>query len=172
MIYLLVSFGLLLHILFWGGGLALLITPARWRPFWPIWIAPCGVVLQSAVVWMGAHSPLAGTNEYAWWTELLPLGLLIWGLRRRGRLRCGREAARFRVLGVIMAGCLLLLTLPLARIAKTLTTASLGSCDAADYAAGARVFQEFSSNDRSGFMGLTEVVLRRFVFLTQKTDIF
>jgi hypothetical protein len=158
MIYLLVSFGLLLHILIWGVGLALLATPVRWRRFWPVWIAPCGIVLQSAVVWSGAHTPLAGTDVYGRWTLLLPLALLAWGVKRRGMGQCGRDLRRFAGLGVLMAVCLLLLTLPLARLSRDLTTASIGSCDAADYAAGARVFQEFASNDRNGFLGLTEVV--------------
>jgi hypothetical protein len=39
-----------------------------------------------------------------------------------------------------------------------LTSISLGSCDAADYAAGARVLKEFSRADRGGFLGLVEVV--------------
>ena len=158
MIYLLVSFGLLLHILIWGVGLALLVTPARWRKFWPVWIAPCGVVLQSAVVWLGAHTLLVGTNAYGRWTELLPVSLLLFGLARRGLRQSGRDLRRFAGLGGLMVFCLLLLTLPLARVAHDLTTVSIGSCDAADYAAGARVFQEFASNDRSGFLGLTEVV--------------
>ncbi len=158
MIYLSVSFGLLLHLLFWGIGLALLVTPARWRRYWPVWIAPCGIALQSAVVWLGAHTTLAGTDVYAWPTEVLPAALLAWGLIQRGVFRSGRELKAFTGLGIIMAVCLLLLTLPLSRVSKMLTTASIGSCDAADYAAGARVFQEFASNDRSGFIGLTEVV--------------
>ena len=158
MIYLLVSFGLLLHILIWGVGLALLATPARWRKFWPVWAAPCGIVLQSAVVWIGAHTTLAGTDVYARWAELLPVVLLVIGLGRRGLLQSGRDLRRFAGLGGIMALSLLLLMLPLARVARELTTVSIGSCDAADYAAGARVFQEFASNDRSGFLGQTEVV--------------
>ena len=158
MIYLVVSFGLLLHILIWGVGLALLVTPARWRRFWPVWVAPCGVALQSAVVWLGAHTTLAGTDVYARWAELLPVALLIFGVGRRGVRQCARELRQFAGLGVLMAVCLLMLTVPLARAARILTTASIGSCDAADYAAGARVFQEFASTDRSGFLGLTEVV--------------
>lgn len=158
MIYLLVSFGLLLHILFWGIGLSLLVTPARWQKFWPVWIAPCGIALQSAVVWLGTHTTLPGTDAYAQWTELLPVGLLIWGLRRRHTHRSAQDLRRFAGLASLMAVCLVLLTLPLARAARELTTVSIGSCDAADYAAGARVFQEFASNDRSGFLGLTEVV--------------
>ena len=158
MIYLLVSFGLLLHILIWGVGLALLVSPRRWRRFWPVWIAPCGVVLQSAVVWLGAHTTLAGTDAYGRWAELVPVVLLAVGLARRGVRPAARELRRFGGLGTLMALSLLLLTLPLARVARDLTTVSIGSCDAADYAAGARVFQEFASNDRSGFLGLTEVV--------------
>ncbi len=158
MIYLLVSFGLLLHILIWGVGLALLLTPVRWRRFWPVWIAPSGIALQSAVVWLGAHTTLPGTDAYARWTEVLPVVLLVFGVGRRGAWKSVRDLRRFAGLGVLMAVCLVMLTVPLARTARILTTASIGSCDAADYAAGARVFQEFASNDRSGFLGLTEVV--------------
>jgi hypothetical protein len=38
------------------------------------------------------------------------------------------------------------------------TTVSLGSCDAADYGAGARVLQEFARTERGGFLGQQEVV--------------
>lgn len=158
MIYFLVSFGLCLHILLWGAGLAMLLTPSRWRKFWPIWMAPCGVALQSTVVWLGAHSSLPGTNVYAWWAELIPVLLLWWGVRRLGLSGVGRSLLRLSGLWAVMALCLSLLTIPLAQAGRSLTTMSLGSCDAADYAAGARVFQEFASTDRSGFIGLTEVV--------------
>ena len=57
-----------------------------------------------------------------------------------------------------MAATLALLVFPLSRASRDLTTNSLGSCDAADYAAGARVLQEFAHGDRGGFLGLTEVV--------------
>ena len=153
MIYFWVSFGLAFHLLFWGAGLALLCAPKRWRRFWPIWMAPAGMALQSIVVWIGAHTAMAGTDVYAWWSELLPLGLLIWGLKRTGTREALQALLRFSGLWAVMALCLTLLTLPLAYSSNLLTTASIGSCDAADYAAGARVFQEFSSNDRAGFMG-------------------
>lgn len=158
MIYLLVSFGLLVHCLFWGAGLALLATPARWSRLWPLMIAPCGLALQSAVVWLGAHTTLPGTDSYAHWTLLLPGGLLLWALRRRGVRRYGCDLRQFAGLAMVMGLCLVLLTLPLALASKLLTTVSIGSCDAADYAAGMRVFKEFASNDRGGFLGLTEVV--------------
>ena len=158
MIYFCVSFGLALHLLFWGAGLAMLCAPKRWGRFWPIWIAPAGVALQSIVVWVGAHTTMAGTDVYAGWSELLPLGLLILGLRRSGWREALRGLTRFAGLWAVMALVLTLLTLPLAYSSNLLTTSSIGSCDAADYAAGARVFQEFSSTDLTGFMGQTEVV--------------
>ena len=58
----------------------------------------------------------------------------------------------------LVAGCLALAVLPLALASRELTTLSLGSCDAADYAAGARVLQEFARDERGGLLGLTEVV--------------
>ena len=57
-----------------------------------------------------------------------------------------------------MAVVLVVVVTPLAGAADFLTTISLGSCDAADYAAGARVLMEFARSDRTGFLGLTEVV--------------
>ncbi|HNC23441.1 MAG TPA: hypothetical protein PLU52_04480, partial [Opitutaceae bacterium] len=60
--------------------------------------------------------------------------------------------------GLVMVLALGALVRPMAQASKMLTTVSLGSCDAADYAAGARVLQEFARGDRSGFLGLTEVV--------------
>lgn len=157
MLYFTVSFALLLHVMLWGVAPAMLVTPRRWRPYWPVWIAPAGLALQSLVVWVGAHTALGGTDAYGRWSLLLPLALLIWALWRQGCASLGR-LRRFAGLGVVMAGCLVLLTLPLSRISPELTTASIGSCDAADYAAGARVFKEFASQVRSGFIGLEEVV--------------
>lgn len=146
-----------LHILFWGLGLAWLITPSRWLRFWPVWVAPAGIALQSAVVWVVAHTSITGTNAYAWGAEMLPLSLLVLGWRRVKP--CRAAPRRFGVLGGIMLFCLIIITLPLDRAGNHhLTTASMGSCDAADYAAGARTFKEFSASDHLGFMGQTEVV--------------
>ena len=157
MAFFLVAFGLLLHVLFWGTGLALLATPRRWRSCWPVFCAPAGLALQSATVWAGAYAGLTGTNAYGHASEALPLLLLGLGLWRRGG-GAGRALARFGGLGVVMAATLTLLVFPLSRASRELTTNSLGSCDAADYAAGARVLQEFARGDRTGFLGLTEVV--------------
>jgi len=158
MIYFVVAFGLLLHVLFWGVGLAVLAMPRPWRRFWPVLAVPAGFALQSLVVWAGAYANLPGTNSYAWWSEMIPAGLLMVAWRRRGlRAWCG-DAGQFGVVVAVMAGCLGAIVLPLALAAKGLTTVSLGSCDAADYAAGARVFMEFARSDRGGFLGLTEVV--------------
>lgn len=157
MAFFLVAFGLLLHVLFWGTGLALLATPSRWRHCWPVFCAPAGLALQSATVWAGAYAGLPGTNAYGRISLVLPLALLGLGLWRRGG-GAGRAFARLGGLWIVMAATLTLLVFPLSRASRELTTNSLGSCDAADYAAGARVLQEFAHGDRGGFLGLTEVV--------------
>lgn len=156
--YVLAAFLLCLHILMWGAGLAMLVVPWRWRKCWPALSAPAGVALQSAVVWIGAHTDWPGTDSYAWWSLVLPLGLLGLGMRRMRWVNMKSAVRRWWAVGAIMAVCLTVLTLPLEWASNTLTATSLGSCDAADYAAGARVFKEFASSDRSGFLGLTEVV--------------
>lgn len=158
MIHFTVAFGLLLHVLGWGAGAALLLMPRPWRRFWPVLILPAGLALQSAVVWGGAHTDWPGTASYAWWSELIPVALLVAGLRLHGLRAAVADLGRFGVVGAATAGCLALLVLPLALASTGLNTVSLGSCDAADYAAGARVLGEFASTSREGFIGLTEVV--------------
>jgi hypothetical protein len=158
MIHFLVAFALLLHVLFSGAGVAMLVVPRPWRRFWPVLVFPAGVALQSAVVWAGAHLGLRGTLAYGWWSELIPLALLVAGVRMRGWQAVLTDVNRFGVVWAAVGGCLLLLTLPVAIASRGLTTLSLGSCDAADYAAGARVLMEFARTDRIGFLGLTEVV--------------
>ncbi len=153
-----VAFALLLHVLFWGAGAAMIVMPRRWSRFWPVLIVPAGLGLQSAVVWFGAHLGWRGTLAYAGWSELVPLAALAIGLRMRGWRRVVTDLGRFGVVWGIVAGCLGLLVLPVAVASRSLTTLSLGSCDAADYAAGARVLMEFARTDREGFLGLVEVV--------------
>lgn len=161
MLYYLIAAALVAHTVFWGLGLSWLVLPRVWRRWWWALAPGLGIALQSAVVWAGVHTPLAGTNSYAVWTELLPLGLLL-----AAGFRLGWPALRARLLGAGGAGGMVLLCVlagwvllwPMAqRGGWTLTSSSLGSCDHADYAAGARVFQEFSKDDRTGFLGLTEV---------------
>ncbi len=158
MMTLAVAFGVMIHVLFWGAGLAMLAMPGRWRRFWPVLVAPAGFVLQSLVVWAGAHANLRGTDSYGWASELLPVTLLAVAIGRRGLRNAVADLGRFGLVFAAMAACLGALALSLALAAKGLTTVSLGSCDAADYAAGARVLQEFARTDREGFLGLTEVV--------------
>jgi hypothetical protein len=152
-----VAFGLLLHEFFWGVGLALVLMPRRWRPFWPALALPAGLALQNLVVWCGAYADLNGTQAYAVPCEIIPVLLLIAGLRVRAA-RLWRELTAWLPVGAVASGVLAALVYPLTQAAKGLTSASLGSCDAADYAAGARVLQSFAHGDRSGFLGLTEVV--------------
>ncbi|HYP18020.1 MAG TPA: hypothetical protein VEQ65_12485 [Opitutus sp.] len=157
MYYFAVGFGAWLHVFFWGAGLAMWSMPRPWARFWPVLACPAGLALQSLVVWLGAYAGFAGTDVYAWWAEALPLVLLVAGGRRRGG-RAAREIGRFAGLWLLMAANLAVLLTPLARAARGLNTLSLGSFDAADYAAGARVLKEFAHADRAGFLGLTEVV--------------
>ena len=186
MIHFPVAFALLLHVLWWGAGLAMLAMPRGWRRFWPVLVVPAGLALQSAVVWAGAMGGLKGTNGYAWWSEVVPVVLLAVGVGRVGRGGKGSPASgllpwvwgrgqgspasgllprrawvdmqRIGVVWLASVGVLGLVVVPLAWASQTLTTISLASCDAGDYAAGARVLQEFARTDRSGFLGLTEVV--------------
>ncbi len=156
--YFLVVLVLILHLWVWGAGAAILLMPQPWRRHWPVFCAPMGLALQSAVVWAGAYANLAGTDVYARWSEVIPLLLLAGALWRHGSAPMGRALSRYWALGLMTAVDACLLALPMALASRTLTTSSLGSCDAADYAAGARVLQEFARSDRSGFLGLTEVV--------------
>ena len=87
MVYFLTAMGLLLHIVLWGAGAAILLTPRPWRIWWPVFCAPMGLALQSAVVWAGAYSGLAGTNVYSGWCELIPVFVLAAALWRRGASR-------------------------------------------------------------------------------------
>ncbi len=161
MLYYLTAAALVLHAYFWGAGLSWLALPRPWRPFWWVFAPGFGLALQSAVVWVGAHTSAAGTDSYAAASELLPLGLigLAWKWQGGGRtlaLLRHAQAARAVAVMMVLAGWMLLW--PMAqRGGWTLTTSSLGSCDHADYAAGARVFQEFSKDDRTGYLGLPEV---------------
>ncbi|QYM77553.1 hypothetical protein K0B96_09450 [Horticoccus luteus] len=161
MAYFLAAFGLLFHVLGWGVGAAWLVTPRRHWHFWPLFVPALGLTLQSIVVWVfAAHTEVAGTDVYARWSEVVPLLLLVAGwmrVRRRG-LAVGRPVWRTRGVWVLVALVQAVLVAPFTWAATALTSLSLGSCDAADYAAGARVFMEFSHGDRGGFMGLTEVV--------------
>ncbi len=153
-----VGFALLFHVLFWGAGVAALAMPRPWRHFWPVLAFPLGVALQSATVWAGASVGYEGTNAYARASECVPIAFALTAVWRLGWRACWTDISRFGLVWLMMGSLLLLLIVPLAIASRGLTTISLGSCDAADYAAGARVLQEFANWDRSGFLGLTEVV--------------
>lgn len=155
--YQLLAFALTLHTLFWGAGAAWWAMPRRWRRWWPVAMPLMGLALQSAAVWIGAHLGLAGTQQYAAASLLLPglLGLAAaWNMGRQGWLAFWR----LRWVLLVSAACLAGLVWPLGKASHALTTASLGSCDAADYASGARVLQEFRATEREGFLGHTDVV--------------
>jgi hypothetical protein len=159
MLVYLLAFGVWLHVFAWGSGISWLLAPRRWRRFWPLFALTAGLTFQSLVVWGGALADLRGTNAYVFWAELLPAVVLGWALFRTGGRRFGRELlGSWSVLAVSIL-VLLVLAVPYANYYRHngLTTASLGSCDAADYAGGARALMEFARSDRTGFLGLTEV---------------
>ncbi len=158
LLHFVVGLVLLLHVVFWGAGVAMLAMPRPWRRFWPAVVVPAGLALQSAVVWFAALAGLRGTNHYAWGAELVPLALLAFALWRQGWRAHATNVGRFGLVWLQMIGVLLLLILPLAIASRGLTTIALSSCDAGDYAGGARTLMEFARSDRDGFLGLTEVV--------------
>lgn len=159
MVYFAATTGLFFHTCFWGAGLAALVVPVRLRAWWWVFAPSCGIALQSLVVWIGVQVGLAGTNVYAWPSELLPLGLAAVALwrRRQARGRMGRMGPLIGV-AVITASVGLLTVGPMALAGKGLHTSSLGSCDHADYAAGARALAEFAPDDVTGFLGQSEVI--------------
>src|SRR6187551_3030710 len=153
MLYYLTATGLIAHTVFWCLGLIWLIVPREWRSWSWVFVPAGGFALQSAVVWAGAHTALAGTDAYAWASELIPATLLAVACWRK-KYSTPRGFAAVAVLMLAMAWVVLA---PLAERGRGLTASSLGSCDHTDYAAGARVFQEFSRDDRTGFLGQPEV---------------
>ena len=158
MYHYLVGFGVFAHVAFWGLGLAMLAMPAPWRAFWAMLVMPAGFTLQSVVVWAGAYAGCAGTLSYAWASEIIPVALLVSALRRHGVPAWRNGLQKFGGLWILSALILAVLIFPLTRASKGLTTVSLGSCDAGDYAAGARVLLEFTRGDSGGFIGVEEVV--------------
>jgi len=155
--YFVTGFLLLAGFFFWGSGLAMLVTPRAYRRFAFIFAVPAGLLLQSLVVWAGAHSGFCGTDSYGRASMALPASLLLAAIWRSRRQKC-IQRAKFWPLAVLMLVQFLVMVAPLTPGSDGLATVTVGGNDAADYAAGARVFQKFSSHDRSGFMGQAEVV--------------
>ena len=153
MLYYLTAAGLIAHTYFWGLGLAWLALPRVWRRWGWVFAPGFGLALQSAVVWAGTHTAVAGTDAYARTSGLIPMFLLVAALVRRA----GRMPRGWLGVMVVMLVAGWMLVSPMTKPGRGLTASSLGSCDQADYAAGARVFQEFSRDDRTGFLGLPEV---------------
>ncbi len=157
----LAAFGLVAHVYFWGAAAAVLLLPRRFERLWP-WFAPlAGLAVQSAVVWFGARLPVAGTDAYGLAAPALPAGLtafVLWRRRGPGLARLVGAAAGALPLAVAQAAVLAWLLLPLVQSPHALTTVSAGSADAADYAAGLRVFKEFAPDDRGGYLGHEEAV--------------
>ena len=155
--YFVTGFLLLAGFFFWGAGLAVLITPRMYRRYALIFALPMGLSLQSLVVWIGAHTALCGTDFYGRASLIIPFFLLVLAIWRNRQTRIFRWTW-FWPVGLLMIVQLSVMLTPLAIGSRELATVSIGSLDAADYAAGARVLQEFSSYERTGFFGQTSVV--------------
>ena len=155
----LLALALWLHLFFWGAPLAWCVAPRRWQRFWPLFALPAGLTLQSVVVWCASLADLKGTNSYAYFAEAIPLILGGVVLLQIGFKKWADNLTASLGVLVVSVTVFLVLAMPYARYYPHhgLTTASLGSCDAADYAGGARAFMEFARSDRVGFLGLTEV---------------
>lgn len=159
MIWYLAGLGWMLHILFWGIGLALWTLPRRWRPFWPFCAPVAGLGLQSTVVWWAAHTPLRGAGTYAIISLLIPaalLGTAAWRDGPRSFCRTLGRVGRWWAVALLMILILALATAPFAARSRALTSPALTSCDAADYAGGAYLLRDFAGSDRTGYLGVPE----------------
>jgi hypothetical protein len=154
------ALGLIAHVTFWGAGLALLVMPRRLQRWWPALAPMAGLTLQTTVVYWTGRLPLAGANTYAWPAEIVPVAFLFaaWRWRRLDVRREVRALARWWPVAAAQLAVLVLLLWPLVSGGVKLTSLALGSCDAGDYAAGVRVFQEFAPDDRTGVMAQAETV--------------
>lgn len=146
--------------LWWGMGLALLVTPPGLRKHAWLLMPGLGLALQMAVVWYGVWLNLPGTDSYHIWAEAIPLGLLIGALATRRRRRAAKTFLVGRqtwIVGAITVTSMLLLASPLITGGNGANTISLGNCDAPDYAAGARAMQQFRFDSQEGFLGQPDV---------------
>ena len=161
MLCVLLGFGLILYWAFWGLGLALWLLPAGGRRFlWAVCI-PFGLALQIGVVWwlLRLAGPIA---TYGPWANLLPV-LVLFGALLRPRNRRWLLAALSTWTFVISVGLvglgILLALIPISLSPNNtlgLTTISIGSQDAPDYALGAGFFLENGMGTPGKYWGQIE----------------
>jgi len=149
-----------------GAPWVMLILPRRWRMHWPVVAPLAGVALISLAAWVGAMVGARLSLGWAWTSIVASLvAAAVVAVRERGRLARLVGGGGIRHAGVLALAVVALLTLarPLTEARLGLTTVSLGSCDAADYAAGAALIRDVRPDDLSGFNGQTETVALRSV---------
>jgi len=149
-----------------GAPCALLCLPPRWRMHWPVVAPLAGVAWISLVTWIAitAGQPIAAT--VVWGTSAGALGLMAVAVRvERERIVRLIIGGLRRHAGVLALAILALVAIawPATQARLGLTTVSLGSCDAPDYAAGAALMRDIPPGDLSGFNGQTETVALRSV---------
>ena len=149
-----------------GAPWAMLILPQRWRMHWPVVAPLAGVALVSLVAWVGAMAGVRMSLGWAWsgiGAALVAAVVVV--VRERARLARLVASVWMRHAGVLALALVALLSIarPLTEARLGLTTVSLGSCDAADYAAGAALLRDVRPDDSSGFNGQTETVALRSV---------
>lgn len=149
-----------------GAPVALVALPRAWRMHWPVLAPLGGAALASLVAWLAAIS--GHRLSLSWtWAAVIAAGVLAAGVVLRERRRLPRLVfrglRRHGAVLVLTCGVLLVTARPFAQARLGLTTISLGSCDAADYAAGANLLRDVDPDDRSGFNGHTETVALRSV---------
>lgn len=149
-----------------GAPVACLVLPRRWRMHWPAVAPLSGAALVSLVAWTAIAFGDRLTPGWVWSVVLVAgvAGAVVLG-RDRGRAvrRVLGGFVRHLLVTVLALAVLYSLAEPLVGARLGLTTVSLGSCDAPDYAAGATLMRDVDPDDLSGFNGQTETVSLRSV---------
>ena len=153
----------LLQVWLWillGLSATVWLLPAGWRRFQWTLSVPLGVSLQMGSGWLLLA---AGWNieQAAYWVHALafvPLAAALgWRRTRRRLVHTASASESWATLGVVFIAVILAISPLEAGPMRGLATLSLGSCDAPDYAFGARLFLEKGNHLHHGFWVQQEV---------------
>jgi hypothetical protein len=144
-----------------GAGLTLLLTPPAFKRY-SLLIAPLvGYCYMTLAGWYFFANGFRGTDNYAVFLCLPPVGFLCLGMYRlRGhdgfRPLLNRDVALASLLGLC---ALLVVALPWLTSARGLSAISLGNADIAYYAVQARYLKGFRMYERVGFFDQEPAIL-------------